>query len=164
MNQSYIIGGVIVALVVAYGIYALIRNKQRKDADWTGEVIDKAIKEQVHDNTRDTSGGSGFSVNTGGPSVTHKYYITVRPATGEQFDWEISSGLYETIAIGDQVAKHPGTAIPEVVAKSISQPAASVPSPSVAPAATPEVSPAAQIPGEDSSTNPGNPTPPTTLS
>lgn len=55
-------------------------------------------------------------------AVTHDYSIKVKTDGGEQIDWDVSSGLYEIINIGDKLTKASGTDVPEVVEKAVANP------------------------------------------
>lgn len=123
---SIVIGAAIVIVVVGAFVFSFVQGKKRKDASWTGTVIDKSMQEHVRTDNDRNDNGSGMSVNGirfGGDrsdvAVTHSYSITVRPdGAGEPFDWPISSGLYESLNIGDKLVKRPGTDVPEVIAPS----------------------------------------------
>ncbi len=118
MDTLIIIG--IVAIVVAALGYSFYSNKKRKDASWEGVVIDKSISEHTETGDR-TDNGSGVSVNgirrgsAQQSAVTHSYSLSVKLASDKVIDWSISSGMYDTVSIGDKLIKRPGTTIPEIV-------------------------------------------------
>ena len=58
---SILIGAVIAAAFVAIIAYTTYTNKKRKDASWTGVVVDKAMQETVSRSSQ--SQQDGFSVN-----------------------------------------------------------------------------------------------------
>jgi len=115
----------IITVLVGLFAFGFFQNKKRKEASWTGTVLDKSMQENVRtgDSSRmndDRGGvsvnGISFGSNRSEVAVTHSYSITVRPdGVGEPFDWPISSGFYETVKIGDKLVKRPGTTTPEIV-------------------------------------------------
>lgn len=122
--MEIIIVSVVVAAIIGFVVYGLYINKKRKDAVWTGVVVDKDISENVYDgndfgNNNRQNGIGLFSIgNTNNQvAVTHSYSIKVKTDGGGQIDWDISSGLYETINIGDRLTKSAGTDVPEVIEK-----------------------------------------------
>lgn len=122
--------GIAVVVAAVFGVNYYFKKK-RKDSSWRGTVIDKNMSEQVHrsdpygDNRPQRSSISigGFSLGGGNTTVnsvavTHKYTISVRPDnSSEAFNWDVSSGFYEQVAIGDTVAKNAGTLTPEIITK-----------------------------------------------
>lgn len=133
--------GIIIAVIIVLIIFgaftaAVISNRKRKAASWTGVVVDKNIQERVqesnsYNNSNDSSGMNirlgGIGLSTGnssnnGVSVTHSYFVSVRPEGGEVFDWSVSSGFYETVSIGDRLSKPSGTLTPEIVEKAVVAP------------------------------------------
>ena len=120
-TTSVLIGVGFAAVFASIIIYSLYTNKKRKDANWSGVVIDKAVQEIVERPNQTQQNGvavGGINFSNSQPAVTHNYSITVRPDTGgEPFKWPISSGMYEQVSIGDTLRKQPGTQIPEIVQK-----------------------------------------------
>ncbi|MDQ5932367.1 MAG: hypothetical protein QG649_452 [Patescibacteria group bacterium] len=123
IQDILIIGGIAAVFIVIIGL-SLYQNKKRKDASWTGVVIDKAMQEHVDRdlNNRQSNDGGGVSLisfgnNRSDVAVTHSYSITVRPEGGETFNWSVSSGFYELVSIGDKLSKRPGTTTPEIIEK-----------------------------------------------
>lgn len=148
-----IIVAAVIVCIIAFVIYGVYTNKKRKDAVWSGVVIDKDITEVVHDNNdfgnNNQQNGIGlFSIgNTNNQmAVTHSYSIKVKTDGGEQFDWDISSGLYETINIGDRLTKSAGTDVPEVVEKAVVNTQPNVQTPPPTNPATPPSGPTPPIP------------------
>ncbi len=151
--EALLVSGVIVAIIgfVIYGVYI---NKKRKDAVWTGVVVDKDISENVYDsndfgdNNRQNSIGLFSIGNTNNQvAVTHSYSIKVKTDGGEQIDWDISSGLYETINIGDRLTKSAGTDVPEIIEKApVSPPPVTQPQQNTSPQNTPPRGPLPPIP------------------
>lgn len=98
-----------------------------------------------HDYNNDQQTGTTFSISGMGfgnnAAVTHSYKITVKGDDGTTFDWDISSDMYDQINIGDKLVKHPGTKIPEIVAKASAPKATEKPdaSQSTPPSSTPPV-------------------------
>ncbi|MDO8336022.1 MAG: hypothetical protein Q7T74_04570 [Candidatus Saccharibacteria bacterium] len=113
------------AVLVGALIYYFISEKKRKDSQWVGVVIDKNIRETVHDDSnshRDSGGGINIisiSANDrSGPVVTHRFELTIKTDTGEQINnWEVTSGSYELINIGDRCKKNKGTNVLEPLKK-----------------------------------------------
>lgn len=121
--MEILIIGIIVVIgggIVGLGLY---QKKKRKEASWSGSVIDKSIQETVHNNDNNNYGEkrTGFSIGSNGfnnnTAVTKSYNIKVKTDTGEEISWPISSGMYETLNIGDRLVKNPGTEIPEITDK-----------------------------------------------
>ncbi len=136
--MEIVIVSVVVIAIVAFVGFGLYNNKKRKDAVWSGVVVDKNIAEVVHDNNdignNNQQNGVGlFSIGNANNqmAVTHNYSIKVKTDSGEQINWDISSGLYEAINIGDKLTKASGTDVPEVVEKAAfnTQPPAQTPPP-----------------------------------
>ena len=120
----------IVGIIGIIGGVMFMQHRKRKNAQWSGTVIDKDTKKEYIHNTRHSRrnrrrGGSGIGLAgavLAGNSMrrgnyTLKYYIFVKTDEGEEIKWEVSDGLYEEVNIGDQLKKEPGTTIPEITQK-----------------------------------------------
>lgn len=137
---------IILISVIVVGVigFVLYTNKKRKDANWTGVVIDRMMSEHVNSNRMANENRAG-NISIGGfglsspntVAVTHSYSLMIKSDTGETFSWQVSSGMYEEVAIGDRLEKRPGTTIPTIIQKA--QPVAPVQAPD--PVSTPPVPP-----------------------
>ncbi len=118
--EIIIVAGVSIA-IVGFFVYGMYSNKKRKEAVWSGIVVDKNILEIAHDNNsnQNNNGVNLFSMGNNGSqtTVTHNYSIKVKTESGDQINWPISSGLYEAINIGDKLTKSVGTDVPEIIEK-----------------------------------------------
>ena len=121
---------IIAIVVVIAGVFAwmAIASKKKKDSSWAGIVTDKNIEENIRGATgfnrqdNHTNNPGGLSFNLGTPTtnqqvVTHTYTVTVKTDSGEELKWDVSSGMYEQIAIGDRLTKPAGTMTPEITQK-----------------------------------------------
>ncbi len=84
---------------------------RRREIAFDGEVIDKNIIENrggvnINNGMND---GLSYNNNTIGSGVTHTYKIKVKTTSGKTINYKISSGMYETVKIGDNVSKPKGT-------------------------------------------------------
>ena len=121
MEGNAFVGIGIVVVFIVIGVVVYLTQKKRKDSSWTGTILDKSVHEIVDRNTDNQNGNGGFSlisVSAGRRNdtvVTHSYSIKIRSDTNEVFDWDVSSGMYEMLTIGDKVIKRPGTTTPELL-------------------------------------------------
>jgi len=151
--------------VVVFGgviVWAIYNAIHRREISFEGVVLDKNMHENVNNNMRQPGLVIG---NTS--TVTHSYTIRVQPDSGKELTYGISSGMYETIKIGDRVSKPHGTTEITIVSSTPTAPVTPVApvapvaavvqpvAPSVVPA--PSATPAPPTPPVDPTT-PANPT------
>lgn len=136
MANEIIIILVVVVIVAVIG-FSIFQKSRRKKEQWTGVVIDKGYSETVR---RDTTSRTGFrgsgrvNINIGGIGgmgmgnqnqprhVSVNYYIVVKTETGEEIKRNVSEGFYQTVDIGDKIAKDSGTTIPKIIEKKTPSP------------------------------------------
>lgn len=141
MDLILVILGVIVVIgaIVATSLYS---KKKRIEAVWSGVIINKDIKEDVHSDSnvnRQNSVSFGMADTS---SVTHRYLLYVKTDEDKELTWPVTEGLYQSFAIGDRLKKAAGSEYPEVTSKAVHS-APIIPNP---PNATPPVTdPGAQV-------------------
>jgi hypothetical protein len=146
MNSGTIFIAIFVMVFLGILGFALYSRKQRKDASWSGTVTDKNAQEVVQNsNIPYQNQNRSFGVTLGGVNnvmgnnqvVTHQYDITVMTDEGKELRWPVSSGMYETVSIGDKLVKRSGTETSEITAKAPQ----SVPQGQQSPTSSAQVSP-----------------------
>lgn len=128
MNSNILVILITLAVVIVL-ILIFLNYKKKKDSSWSGTVIDKNIQEIVNQNPNNYGSSFGnqnnkaINISLGGlnqqQAVTHKYLVTIQTTNGQQINWDISSGMYEQISIGDELSKASGTMTPQIIKKSV---------------------------------------------
>lgn len=181
--MSAILPIIIFIAIFAGAIFLGLRaSKQRVEASWSGEVIDKSVDENVERNDQFNNNDNrpiniGFGVGTNNaqiqPVVTHSYRVTIKTDDGKEIFWSVSSGMYEQIKIGDRMVKKSGEATPQIIPAQLlaqQQMSQAQPAPSNAPANNPQTTTSPSIetepfqksttttpPADQNPTNPSNP-------
>lgn len=107
----------IIALFAGIGGFMLFSKMKRKNASWTGVIIDKKVTETSssprhsrHINSRPT-----ISFGTERNAINRHYKLIIRADSGNEFSWPVGEGFYETIQVGERLTKNPGTETPTKV-------------------------------------------------
>jgi hypothetical protein len=129
---SIIIGAIFAVVIIG----AIVMAIRRREIVFDGEVIDKNITETRNAmpmNNMGNMNSGGINMMSGG--IQHEYYIKVKTANGKTIKYKISSGMYETVKIGDTVSKPTGTS--EITITSSQTPIANAATPQLISPATP---------------------------
>lgn len=104
---GFLVVGAVILVAIGVGAYSFTK---RRDMSFEGVVLDKNMQENVVNNTVGQPQQQGIVIGGNNQAaVTHSYSIRVNTATGEVVSYSISSGMYETIKIGDRVSKAKGS-------------------------------------------------------
>lgn len=104
----------VAAIFVGVFAYVIITKIKRKSASWTGTVIDKNVTESVSSNNNtNNNNNSGMGITFGANNAVNRHYtIRIKSDGGEEFTWPVGEGFYAAVAVGDRLAKNPGTETP----------------------------------------------------
>ena len=110
-NNNPIVLVVFVVLVVAIVGYIIYAKIKRRNASWTGTVIDKNMTETARAPMNNGNTNSGITFG-GSTAVDRNYTIRVKGDAGKEFTWPVGEGFYNSTNVGDRLQKSPGTETP----------------------------------------------------
>lgn len=106
---------VFIAVAIIFGsvfAYVIITKIKRKNTSWAGTVIDKSVTESVSSNNN-ANGNDGPGITFGANNAVNRHYvIKIKSDNGKEFNWPVGEGFYNSISVGDRLAKNPGTETP----------------------------------------------------
>ena len=117
MNNDPIIFAVVIAAVVLVFAYVIYAKIKRRNASWTGTVIDKNVTETAtspvdNNNSNDNDSGVTFGSRN---AINRSYTLRIKDDSGKEFNWPVGQGFYDSTDVGDKLTKNPGTETPTKV-------------------------------------------------
>ena len=103
-----------VAIFGGIGGFLIYSKIKRKNAAWTGTVIDKKATETTSGPVHSGRNNSRATISIGANrnAVNKHYKLVIKSDSGEEFSWPVGEGFYESTQVGDRLTKNPGTETP----------------------------------------------------
>jgi hypothetical protein len=103
---------VIAIFVVVFG-YVIYAKIKRRNAAWTGTVIDKNMTETATAPMDNNNSNSNSGITFGSRNaINRSYTLRIKGDSGKEFNWPVGQGFYDDVKVGDKLSKTPGTETP----------------------------------------------------